>query len=54
MLFVSFVIFILLMVIGTPIAFAMGLSGVIGIVDSCPIILAKGPRSGHVNANLKL
>ncbi|HIS44330.1 MAG TPA: TRAP transporter large permease [Candidatus Scatomorpha merdigallinarum] len=32
MLLVSFAIFIVLMVIGTPIAFAMGLSGVIGIL----------------------
>ena len=32
MLAVSFTLFITLMVIGTPIAFAMGLSGVIGFI----------------------
>ena len=37
MLTISFTVFILLMVIGTPIAFAMGLSGVIGIVSSSKI-----------------
>ena len=40
MLFVSFVIFILLMVIGTPIAFAMGLSGVIGILTCSNISIS--------------
>ena len=37
MLLVSFAIFIILMVIGTPIAFAMGLSGVIGVLTCSDI-----------------
>ena len=37
MLLVSFAIFIILMVIGTPIAFAMGLSGLIGVLTCSDI-----------------
>lgn len=40
MLTVSFTVFILLMIIGTPIAFAMGLSGVIGIVTCSNISIS--------------
>lgn len=39
MLAVAFIAFILLMIIGTPIAFAMGLSGVIGVVSCSNVSL---------------
>ena len=41
MLAVSFTLFIILMIIGTPIAFAMGLSGVIGFL-TCSNIDTSG------------